>query len=308
MILVTGATGTVGRHLIERLLTGRSGVRAVSRDPAAAGLPDPVEVVGADLARTDVPAGLLHGVHAVFVNPAAVGENADKLVAAARYAGVGRLVVLAASNVEAPEGQQPSRFLGHRNREVEAAVVASGVEWVSLRPATFHTNALHWADQLRAGDVVRGPFAAVRETPVDPRDIAAVAALALSEDGAHLAGRRLELTGPQALSQHRLVADLGAVTNRRLRYQEIPATAVRQGMARIGAPDGFADAYVARLAHLLDHPPGTTDTIQRLLGRPAITFAQWAREHAAAFQIRDAAPNDNRGAGPVTEGTRHHAR
>jgi uncharacterized protein YbjT (DUF2867 family) len=284
MILVTGATGTVGRHVIEQLLANGSGVRAVSRTPENTGLPSEVEVVGCDLTRPDLPDALMDGVTAVFVNPAAVAENAEPLVALARRSGVARLVVLAANNVADDESLQPSRFLGERNREVEAAVVGSGVGWVSLRPAAFHSNALHWAVQLQSGDVVRGPYRAAQETTVDPRDIAAVAALALGPHGAGLTGRRLELTGPQALSQEQMVAQIGAATGRTLRYQEVPSAVVEQGMAQMGAPDGFAEAYVARLAHLLNQPPQTTGTVPHVLGRPAISFAQWARDHVPAFQ------------------------
>lgn len=293
MILVTGATGTVGRHLIEQLLANGSRVRAVSRAPDASGFPGEVEVVGCDMARPAFPDGLADGISGIFVNPAAVGENAEALVALARRSGVRRLVALAANNVEDHESLQPSRFLGHRNREAEVAVTGSGLEWVSLRSATFHSNALHWAPQLRADDVVRGPHAAAEETPVDPRDVASVAAIALTEDGASLAGRRLELTGPQALSQQHMVADIGAATGRMLRYHEDPGAAVEQGMAQTGAPEGFAGAYVARLAHLLAHPPETTDTVPHLLGRPAIAFAQWALENASAFQAEGQPGGEN---------------
>lgn len=289
MMLVTGATGTVGRLVIDQLVAARGKVRAISRTPGTAGLPGEVEVVGPGTLRSPAVDGPQADVRAVFVNPAAVSENAGEFVALARRAGVRRLVVLAANNIEDEDALQPSRFLGHRNREVEAAVVASGLEWVSLRPATFHTNALHWAGQISRGDVVYGPYAAARETPVDPRDIAAVAAMALLETsrgdgGGNLAGRKLELTGPQALSQDRMVADIGAAAGRLLRYQEVPDAVFRRNMERTGAPEGFGDAYLARLAHLLAHPPQVSDTVQRLLGRPPISFAQWARDHAEAFQ------------------------
>lgn len=309
MMLVTGATGTVGRLVIDQLVAARGKVRAVSRTPGTAGLPGEVEVVGPGILRSPAVGGPLAGVRAIFVNPAAVSENAGEFVALARRAGVRRLVVLAANNVEDEDGLQPSRFLGHRNREVEAAVVASGLEWVSLRPATFHTNALHWAGQISSGDVVYGPYAAATETPVDPRDIAAVAAMALLEagrgdGGGNLAGRKLELTGPQALSQDRMVADIGAATGRPLTYQEVPDAVVRQNMARIGAPEGFGEAYLARLAYLLDHPPRASDTRPAAAGPPAdLVRAVGTRSRgsvpAAARPARQQARRRIRGEGRV---------
>ena len=170
MILVTGATGIVGRPLL-RLLAGEE-VRAVTRDPAAANLPAGVRAV-----RPAEIGSALRGVTAVFVNPRAVGPAAGELLALAREQGVRRVVVLSAVNVDEDLDRQPSRFRGDLNKETEDVVVGSGLDWVSLRPTVFAANLLGlWGEQLRAGDVVRGPYAGATSAPIHELDIAAVTA------------------------------------------------------------------------------------------------------------------------------------
>jgi uncharacterized protein YbjT (DUF2867 family) len=195
MILVTGATGTIGRPLIDLLTIDGVDIRAVTRDPQAADLPVHVEVVEGDPSWPDTIAAFLEGVTALFLHPRAVGDAAVELLALARERGVKRVVTLSAMNVDDGLAEQPSRFRGDKNKEVEDAAVGSGLEWVSLRAAFFAINTLHaWGAQICAGDVVRGPYATFAEEPIHERDLAGVGARALLTD--ELAGRRLELTGP----------------------------------------------------------------------------------------------------------------
>ncbi len=183
MILVTGATGTVGRPLIEVLSTAGADIRAVIRKGQAAGLPAHVEVVVGDLSRPETIAPALRGVTALFLHPRAVADAAFELVALAREQGVQRVVALSAINIDDPLDQQPSRSNGDRNKEAEQAAVASGLEWVSLRPSSFASNTLQaWGAQIRAGDVVRYVYAAFEESLLDERDLAAVGARALLSD------------------------------------------------------------------------------------------------------------------------------
>lgn len=175
MLLVTGATGIVGRSLLNLLASEDVKVRAVTRDPHRARLPTDVEVVHGDPARPDTIAPHLDGVTAMFLHPRAAGQ----LVALARQRGVQRVVALSAMNADEPLHTQPSRYRGGRNKEAEDAVAGSGLEWVSLRPAAFATSSLAaWGAQIRAGDVVRGPYAAFTEAPIHELDIAGVAARA----------------------------------------------------------------------------------------------------------------------------------
>lgn len=287
MILVTGASGNVGRPLVELLVAAGESVRAVTRDPVAAGLPGGVDVVTVPAADPDSVAAALDGVTAVFVNPRAVGPAAADFLAVARERGVRRVVGLAAINVEDDLDRQPSRFRGDRNREVEQAVTESGLDWVSLRPTTYAVNAIgQWAAQIRAGDVVRTPFPAAAGAPIHERDVAAVAAHALTTDD--LLGTRIPLTGPEWLTNAEQVDRIGQAIGKPLRTQQIPVDTARRGMVATGAPEPFADAVLAYQATLVDAQPVVLGDVAKILGRPARTFAEWAADHAADFRPQPA--------------------
>jgi uncharacterized protein YbjT (DUF2867 family) len=218
----------------------------------------------------------------VFLNSRAVGPALADVVAAAHRHGVGKLVALSAINADDDVSRQPSRFRGDRNKEVEQLAVDSGLAWVSLRPTVFASNfAGMWSTQLRAGDVVAGPYAAASTAPIVETDIAGVAAHALLTD--ELVGQRIPLTGPQALTNAELVAVIGAVLGRQLQYIEVPADAVRQRFLGLGFSAGFADAYLAMLAESLDKPAMVTHDVEKILGRPALPVAHWVAEHRGAF-------------------------
>jgi uncharacterized protein YbjT (DUF2867 family) len=283
MLLVTGATGTIGRPLIDLLINEGVKVRAITHSPQAAGLPAGVEVVQGDLARPDTIAPFLEDVTALFLHPRAVGLAAGELLALARQRGVRQVVALSAMNVDDPLDQQPSRYNGDRNKEVEDATVASGLGWVSLRASAFAANTLRaWGAQVRAGDVVRYPYANFAESLIHERDLAAVAAHALRTD--ELVGQRPVLTGPQSLTHRQLVATIGEVLGRPLRYQELPPEAATQGMLAQGLPEPFIQALMARYARGVGQIAPVTGEVQRILGRPARTYAQWVTDHAAAFR------------------------
>jgi uncharacterized protein YbjT (DUF2867 family) len=286
MILVTGATGIVGRPLVDVLVSEGEKVRAVTRNPQAANLPAGVEVVDGDPARPDTIAPYLEGVTALFLHPRAVGLAAGELLALARERGGQRVVALSAINVDEHLDEQPSRYQGDRNKEVEDAAVHSGLAWVSLRASSFASNSVRaWGAQIHAGDVVRGPYAAFTESPVHERDLAEAVACALrSDELVARRSRRLDLTGPQSLSHQQMVAIIGEVIGRPLRYQEIPPQAAKQGMVQFGIPEPFVEALMARYAREIRYPAPVTGEVERVLGRPARTFAEWVADHAAAFR------------------------
>jgi uncharacterized protein YbjT (DUF2867 family) len=274
-ILVTGATGNVGRPLVSQLAAAGVEVRAVTRQPHTARFPDGVTVV-----RTAAEG--LPGASAVFLNSRALGEDLESVVAQARREGVTRLVALSAINADDDFSRQPSRFRGDRNKEVEQLAVDSGLEWVSLRPSVFITNFFGmWAPQIQAGDVVSGPYATASTTPIVDRDISAVAAKALLTD--ELVGRKIAMTGPQALTNAEMVAIIGDVLDRPLRYQEVPAELVRQRFVGMGFPAEFADAYIALLASTVSKPALVTNEVEKILGRPAETFADAVSAHQDLF-------------------------
>jgi uncharacterized protein YbjT (DUF2867 family) len=274
-IVITGATGNVGRPLVAELAAAGARVRAVSRTPNTARFPDGVEVVSS-------AADALPGASAVFLNSRALGEELPDVVARSVRAGVGKLVALSAINADDDFSRQPSRVRGDRNREVERLAIDSGLAWVSLRPTVFATNfAGMWSAQIRAGDVVAGPYAQASSAPIVESDISAVAARALLTDD--LVGQQIPLTGPQSFTNSELVEVIGAVLGRPLRYQEMPPDVVRQAFIGLGFAAEFADAYMAMLAQTLDKPALVTWDVEKILGRPALTFAHWVAEHRALF-------------------------
>jgi uncharacterized protein YbjT (DUF2867 family) len=274
-IVVTGATGNVGRPLVAELVGAGARVRAVTRTPKTAGFPSRVEVVGS-------APDALRGASAVFLNSRALGDQLPKVVDQCRRAGVTKLVALSAINADDDFSRQPSRFRGDRNKECEQLAVESGLAWVSLRPTVFATNfAGMWSAQIRAGDVVAGPYAAASSAPIVERDISAVAARALLTD--ELVGQRIPMTGPQAFTNSELVEVVGSVLSRPLQYREAPTDLVRQRFIGLGFGADFADAYTAMLAETLDKPALVTHDVEKILGRPAIPFAQWVSEHRDLF-------------------------
>lgn len=263
-ILVTGATGNVGRPLVTLLAAAGAQVRAVTRTPASARFPAGVDVVSTAAAG-------ISGASAVFLNSRALGDELATVVDLARTEGVTRLVALSAINADDDFSRQPSRFRGDRNKEVEQYAIDSGLEWVSLRPTVFATNFFGmWAPQVKAGDVISGPYATASTAPIVDADISAVAAHALLTDD--LLGQKIPLTGPQALTNTELVEIVGDVLGRRLRYQEVPADVVRQRFVNLGFSAEFADAYTALLETTVSGPALVTHDVEKILGRPARSF------------------------------------
>lgn len=274
-IVVTGATGNIGRPLVQHLVDAGATVRAVTRQPGATVLPAGVEV-------TSDAAEALDGATAVFLNSRALGTQLADVVAVAGRRGVGKLVALSAINADDDDTRQPSRYRGDRNRECEQLAVGSGVPWVSLRPSVFASNFPGmWAAQIETGDCIAGPYASASTAPISDADIAAVAARALTSD--EFVGQRLSLTGPQALTNTELVDTIATVLGRPLSYRELPAEAVRQRFIGIGFPAAFADAYMAMLATTMDTAALVTHDVEKILDRPATSFAQWVRDNSDLF-------------------------
>lgn len=139
-ILVTGATGNVGRHVVDGLIRAGESVRAMTRAPETAGFPDGVEVVRGDLARRESLKAALEGVDRVHLFP--VPDTAEAFVQLAGAAGVQRIVVMSSVSAEYAEGD----LSGDHHRAVERVVEASGIAWTHVRPGEFMTNLLDmWA-------------------------------------------------------------------------------------------------------------------------------------------------------------------
>ncbi|URM99117.1 NAD(P)H-binding protein [Actinomadura madurae] len=272
MILVTGATGNVGRHLVGELLTAGARVRALTRDPARARLPSETEI-----ARTgDMP---LAGISAIFLNPAVFWHGLDDLLSRAVEHGVRRVVMLSSA---AALDDDPANELAAHHLKIERAVQDSGLEWTFTRPGEFSSNALGWREAIRTGDPVREPYAAARSAPIHERDIAAVAAKALLTDD--LLGARPVLTGPEALTHPEMVGLIGEATGRPARFEEItPEEARREMLAHPYMREGLVDVLLRLRANSVDHPAEPSPEVERITGRPARTFKEWAADHAGAF-------------------------
>jgi uncharacterized protein YbjT (DUF2867 family) len=286
MIVLTGATGLIGRLLAAELVESGAGheVRAITRSPRNAELPAGVEVIEGDPQRPGTLVDALRGADALFLHSRAVGDAAHDVVAVARDLGVRRVVALAAANVDDRLDAQPSRFRGDRNKEADDAVATSGLDWVSLRPSSFAVNALTaWGGQIHASDDVRYVYAGFEESPLDERDLAAVLAKALTDDD--LLGRRIDLTGPESLSHEEMVRQIGVALGKPLRFHEVPAGPAARGMVVNGLPEPFVTAMMARYAahHTRPQFPPTPE-LEKILGRPPRTFAEWAADHVADFE------------------------
>jgi uncharacterized protein YbjT (DUF2867 family) len=276
VILVTGASGNVGVELTRALLVAGHRVRALSRQPLAEGLPAGAEVVLGDLNARSSLGPAFAGVDQVFLlagYPDVAGLLADMRAAGARH------VVLLSTG--AVIGGDLDNDVVRFNVVSEAAVRDSGLDWTVLRPSGFMSNTLQWIPQLRAGDVVREPFADVPIAAIDPFDIAGVAALTLTTGGHHRCSYRL--TGPESLLPADRARILGGVLGRDLRLVAETDDHARRRM-RESMPDTLVDAFFHFFRRGGYDDSHVDDTAGRLLGRSPRTFQDWARAHAGAFR------------------------
>jgi uncharacterized protein YbjT (DUF2867 family) len=255
-------------------------VRAVTRRPAAARLPAAVEVVSGDLTVPESLDAGLQGVSAVFLVWTASPTTAQAVVE--RLATHTRRVVFLSSPHRTPHPffQQPNP-LAVLHADLERLIAAAGLASTIIRPGMFASNVLAWwAGQIRSGDVVRWPYGAAETAPIDERDIAAVAARALYEDG-H-AGADYVLTGPESLSQAEQVSIIGAAIGRRLQFEELSPEDFRRETAG-SWPGPVVDMLMAAWSATIGRPAFVTSTVSDVVGRSPRTFHQWAADHAAAF-------------------------
>jgi len=280
-VLVTGATGRVGRGVVDRLVDAGVPVRALTHRPeAAATLPADVEVVTGDLTVPESLDAALRGVGAVFlvwvVPPATAPAVVDRLATHAR-----RVVFLSSPHRTAhPFFQQPNP-MAVLHADIERLIAAAGLESTIIRPGMFASNVLFWwADAIRADGVVRWPYGAAETAPVDDRDVAAVSARTLYEDG-H-AGGDYVLTGPESLSQADQVGIIGDVLGRRVKFEELSPDEFRRETDG-SWPRPVVDMLLAAWGATIGRPAFVTSTVSDVLGSPARSFRQWVADHRGAF-------------------------
>lgn len=264
-ILVTGATGNIGRMVVDELLAlGVPDVRALTVDPVKAALPDGVEVARGFLGRPESLPAAYEGVDVLYLAPHL--PTVTEACRLAVEAGIRRIVDLAGPK-------------GGPWQAMEDAVEACGIAFTHLEPGEFMANATLWARQIRCGDEVRDTCADAINAPIAMEDVAAVAAVVLLADDHE--GRSLELTGPEALSRREKVSLIGQALGRELRYVELPRDeAIAEFALDMGEHAGW---YVDGQQMLVDHPQAAVPTVAELTGRPATTFVDWVRAHADLF-------------------------
>ncbi len=280
-VLVTGATGRVGRVVVDELLRAGVPVRALTRRrAAAAALPSTVEIVPGDLTVPESLEPALQGASAVFLVWTAAPTTAPAVVE--RLATHAQRVVFLSSPHRTPHPffRQPNPMAA-LHADIERLISAAGLASTIIRPGMFASNTLNWwAASIRDGDVVRWPYGAAETAPIDVRDIAAVAARALHEDG--LAGGDYVLTGPESLSQAEQVRLIGAAIGRRIQFEELSPEEFRHETADTW-PRPVVDMLLAAWAATIGLPAFVTSTVSDIVGSPPRTFRQWAIDHSAAF-------------------------
>jgi len=281
MIVVTGATGNVGRSLVQILAATGEQVTATSRSVPAADSPHGVRHRPADLIDPESLRPVFDGADSLFLQnggPSAHLLSPQHILDVAKAGGIRRVVLLSSQGV-ATRPQSASH--GGTARTIEDAVRQSGLDWTILRPGGFNSNTYAWAESVRTRRVIAAPFADIGLPTIDPADIAEVAAVTLREDG-H-AGQIHELTGP-ALSTPRQQAEaIGNALAEPVRFEEQTRDEARAQMLRF-MPEPVIDTTLDILGEPTPAEQRISPDAEQVLRRAPRTFADWAQNHIAAFR------------------------
>lgn len=269
-ILVTGATGKVGRQVVNELLKTGHRVKALSRYPASATLPAGVEVVAGDLSKPDTLVPALRGVTGLHLITTGAGyvplTTGEEIIRIAEAAGVKRVSVLW-------DGKKGT---------VEEALESSNLEWTQLQPVDYMSNVMNWRESIRTEGVVRDMFGDSLNASIHEQDIGRVAAAVLSED-VHV-GKIYPLTGPEALTVPDKVQILSHYIGKDVKFIQLTEEQERKRMAELGVDEGVIDYVI----NWYKNPPveayTVNQTVEQVTGRPAKTFAEWAEEHSSYFK------------------------
>ncbi|MET8337442.1 NAD(P)H-binding protein [Streptosporangium canum] len=286
MIVVTGATGNVGRTLVRLLTEAGEPVTAVSRNITESDVPRGVPAVAADLADPASLRPALDGADAMFLLisgdfTSAAGDPSgvvSDLLDEAKARGVGRIVLLSSQGVAT---RPHSLSHGKMGQSIEDAVRRSGMDWTILRPGGFASNAYAWAESARTRRAVAAPFGDVGLPFIDPADIAEVAAAALRVDG-HV-GQVYELTGPALTTPRQRAEAIGDALGEPVRFIEQTREEARAQMLEF-MPEPVVETTLAIIGEPTPAEQRISPDVERVLGRAPRTFADWARRNAAAFR------------------------
>lgn len=280
MILITGATGNIGTELIPLLRESGQSLRVLVRDERkVAHLDACVERAVGDLDKSETLIGAVKGVERIFLVTFETQQDVN-LLEAAKKAGVRHIVKL--STLEATEHKIK---VGKWHYEREELIRASGLDWTFLRPGMFMSNSIQWwADSIKGQGSVFFPGGKKgKVAPVDPRDIARVAALVLTQPGHH--EQSYELTGSELFTIGEMVQVISGVLGKPIQYVDIPPIAAKLFMLKSGMDRALVNALMEVLASLRRNEGAiVTDTVQQVTGQPPRTFEAWCREHLKPFQ------------------------
>jgi uncharacterized protein YbjT (DUF2867 family) len=284
VIVVTGATGGIGRPLVDLLLAQGAPVRALTRNPASAALPDGAQVVQADITAGQSLEPLLKGADALYLNLAATTpQGAEPLVRAAVNAGVRRIVFNSSMAVAGLNGVTTS-LIGRMHAPVEEAIRESGLEWTFIRGGMYAGNTLQWAPAIRATGAVRAPYGQAVVAPVHEADLADLTARALLDrDGTHN-GAVHTATGTHPLTVAQQVEQIGRAIGREVAFVEISPEEALADYTAHGVPQPFAAELLGFMAASVGSVPAMADAVEKVTGRQARSFADWARDHADDFR------------------------
>jgi uncharacterized protein YbjT (DUF2867 family) len=284
-ILITGATGTIGRLLVGQLEEAGVPFRVFVRrqeDAEHFRLRGVRAFVG-DFAEPSTLRPALEGVDKLFLLSAATPRSPElqgNAVEEARRAGVSHLVKLSASCAGADCPAPIKRW----HHATEAHIVRSGLTYTFLRPNGFMQNTLKWARTIRTKGEFYMPVGGARSSQIDARDIAAVAAAVLTSDPREHDGRVYEITGPQPISYYEVADILSRVCGKEVRYVEASYEFTRRSMIDSGMEDWLADAVIGTYRFISDgHQAHLTDVVETVAGRKPRTFERFATDYAASL-------------------------
>ncbi|MBI3152838.1 MAG: SDR family oxidoreductase [Chloroflexi bacterium] len=278
MILITGATGSIGKELVRQLIDKGVKFRVLVRDEKkVTGLGDQVEIAIGDLSKPETLGTAMHGIDKLFLVTPDMGQ-VRALLGVAKQSGVRHVVKI--STIEADRSLGPGKW----HRQQEDLIKSMGFAWTFLRPTMMMINIIEWwGETVKSQNAVYFPGGNGKVPPVDPCDVAAVACAALTESDHE--GKVYELTGPQAFTIGEMVEILAKALGKPIRYTDVPVFAAAIGMLRFGLPLYVVIGLMQTLGALRRSEYAyVSDVVEQVGKRKPRTFEAWCQEYKQAFQ------------------------